>query len=81
MAVIAQTIGLKDPSGEALIDWLKQLNIKINLPSNLGALQVNASHIEKLADLAIKDPCHGSNERPVTRDDFVQIYKKAIAGA
>jgi alcohol dehydrogenase class IV len=78
MKVIAQTIGLKNGSAEGLIQWLRELNQKLGIPANLKTLNVNSSHLEKLADLAIKDPCHGSNEKPVSRSDFFKIYQEAI---
>jgi alcohol dehydrogenase class IV len=78
MKVIAETIGLKNASAEGFIIWLRDLNQKLGIPSSLKALNVNSSHIEKLSDLAIKDPCHGSNEKPVTQADFLKIYQEAI---
>jgi alcohol dehydrogenase class IV len=79
MKTIAGTIGLPNPSAETFIAWLRDLNRKLGIPSSLKALHVNESHIQKLSDLAIKDPCHGSNERPVTRADFEQIFTRAIS--
>jgi alcohol dehydrogenase class IV len=79
MKTIASTIGLKEESGAGLIAWLKGLNQKLGIPANLGALKVTREHLEKLTDLAIKDPCHGSNERPVSRNDFLAIYTRALS--
>ena len=78
MKVIAETIGLQNASAEGFIAWLRDLNQKLGIPASLKSLNVNSSHIEKLADLAIKDPCHGSNEKPVTQADFLKIYQEAI---
>jgi alcohol dehydrogenase class IV len=79
MTTIARTIGLKDETPEGFIQWLRTLNQKLGIPAKLSELNVNASHLEKLAELAIKDPCHGSNERPVTREDFLALFRKAIS--
>ncbi len=78
MKVIAETIGLKNASADGFIAWLLELNQKLGIPANLKSLGVNASHLDKLADLAIKDPCHGSNSKPVSREDFYKIYQEAI---
>jgi alcohol dehydrogenase class IV len=75
--VISQVSDLRNPSGETLIAWLRELNQKIGITANLTGLKVDRSQIEKLADLAIQDPCHASNERPVSRADFAAIYTKA----
>jgi alcohol dehydrogenase len=79
MKTIASTIGIPSPSAETFIAWLRELNRKLGIPSSLKDLKVNESHITRLSDLAILDPCHGSNERPVTRPDFEHIYKKALS--
>lgn len=75
---IASTLGLKDHSGEAVVNYLFELNSKINVPHKLGAIGVKAEHIETLADLAIADFAHPNNPKPVTREDFKQLYLKAL---
>ena len=78
MKTIADSIGLQNATADGFIAWLRELNQKIGIPANLKSLNVNATHLEKLADLAIKDPCHGSNEKPVTRQDFFNLYQEAV---
>ena len=75
---IASTLGLKDHSGEAVVNYLFELNSKINIPHKLGAIGVKAEHIEILADLAIADFAHPNNPKPVSREDFKQLYLKAL---
>jgi alcohol dehydrogenase class IV len=31
-----------------------------------------------MLDLAMADPCHGSNPRPVTRKDIEALYRKSL---
>ncbi|MBC7539924.1 MAG: iron-containing alcohol dehydrogenase [Bacteriovorax sp.] len=78
MTTIAIAIGLKDTSPEGLIAWINDLNKKLNIPSKLSTQNVNSSHLEALAELAIKDPCWPSNEKPVTKKDFLEIYSKSL---
>jgi alcohol dehydrogenase class IV len=75
---IASTLGLKDHSGKAVVNHLFELNSKINIPHKLGAIGVKAEHIETLADLAIADFAHPNNPKPVSREDFKQLYLKAL---
>ncbi len=75
---IAGTIGLQDQSGKAVVEYLFQLNSKINIPHKLGAIGVKAEHVETLADLAIADFAHPNNPKPVSREDFKQLYLKAL---
>jgi alcohol dehydrogenase class IV len=75
---IASTLELKEQSGKAVVDYLFDLNSKINVPDKLSAIGVKPDHIETLADLAIADFAHPNNPKPVSREDFKQLYLKAL---
>ena len=75
---MASTIGLKDHSGQAVVNYLFELNSKINIPHKLSAIGVKMEHIEKLADLAVADFAHPNNPKPVSREDFKQLYLRAL---
>lgn len=77
-ATMARTLGLKDESGEAVINWLFELNKKLGLPTKLSDAGVKAEHLDALADLAIADFAHPNNPKPVTREDFRRIYDEAL---
>ncbi|PKL79083.1 MAG: alcohol dehydrogenase [Candidatus Melainabacteria bacterium HGW-Melainabacteria-1] len=74
---MAVTLGLK-PSAEAFFDWLHALKAEIGIPARLAALELRSEQIPALADVAIADGCHGSNPRPVSREDFVRIFQEAL---
>lgn len=61
-----------------LIEELIALNQRLGLPTTLGEIDVKAEHLEDLADLAFADFCHPNNPKPVTREDFLVIYKEAL---
>lgn len=75
---IAHVLDLKIKSGEAVVEYLFELNDKINIPRKLGKIGVLPEHIETLADLAIADFAHPNNPKPVSREDFKQLYLKAL---
>jgi alcohol dehydrogenase class IV len=75
---IARTLELKEETGEAVVNYLFDLNSKINIPHKLGAIGVKPEHIETLADLAIADFAHPNNPKPVSREDFKELYLKAL---
>lgn len=75
---IARTLELKEESGEAVVQYLFELNSKINIPHHLRDIGVKDEHIETLADLAIADFAHPNNPKPVSREDFKQLYLKAL---
>ena len=75
---IARTLELKDEAGECVVRYLFDLNSKINIPHKLRDIGVMSEHIETLADLAIADFAHPNNPKPVSREDFRNLYSKAL---
>ncbi len=75
---IARALELKDETGEAVVNYLFNLNSKINIPHKLRDIGVKQEHIETLADLAIADFAHPNNPKPVSREDFRNLYSKAL---
>jgi alcohol dehydrogenase class IV len=75
---IARTLELKNASGEEVVKYLFDLNSKIHIPHKLREIGVKEEHIEKLADLAFADFAHPNNPKPVMREDFRNLYRKAL---
>lgn len=75
---MAHALGLKKETGEAVIQYLFDLNTKIGIPHHLRDIGVTEAHIETLADLAFADFAHPNNPKPVSREDFKQLYLKAL---
>lgn len=75
---IARTLELKEDAGKAVVKYLFDLNSNINIPHKLSEIGVKAEHVETLADLAIADFAHPNNPKPVSREDFKQLYLKAL---
>lgn len=78
LTTIARVIGLNNPCAKALVRWLHELKAEIGIPSRLGAIGVPERDLNELADLAFADFAHPNNPKPVSRDDFFRIYKKAL---
>ena len=75
---IARTLDLKDENGEAVVKYLFDLNTKVNIPHKLSDIGVKNEHIETLADLAFADFAHPNNPKPISREDFKQLYLNAL---
>ncbi len=75
---IAQVLALKEQTGEAVVNYLFQLNSDINIPHHLKEIGVKSEHIETLSDLAIADFAHPNNHKPVSRENFKELYHKAL---
>jgi alcohol dehydrogenase class IV len=75
---IARTLELKEETGAEVVNYLFELNSKVNIPHKLRDIGVKQEHIETLSDLAIADFAHPNNPKPVTREDFKSLYLKAL---
>jgi alcohol dehydrogenase class IV len=75
---IAKALNLREQSGMAVVQYLFELNEKINIPRKLSSIGVKEEHIETLSDLALADFAHPNNPKPVSRDDFKKLYLKAL---
>jgi len=75
---IARALELTDERGAAVVQFLFDLNTKIGIPLKLRDIGVKPEHVEPLADLAFADFAHPNNPKPVTRENFKQLYLKAL---
>ena len=75
---MALTMELGETTGDAVVNHLFELNKQLGLPTRLGDIGVKEEHIETLSDLALADFCHPNNPKPVTRNDFKQLYTEAL---
>ncbi|WP_343524677.1 iron-containing alcohol dehydrogenase [Pedobacter sp.] len=75
---IARTLELKEENGETVVKYLFDLNTKVNIPHKLSDIGVKNEHIETLADLAYADFAHPNNPKPVSKEDFKQLYLNAL---
>ena len=75
---LARVMELDKEDGEAVVDRLFVLNRELGLPVRLRDAGVKPEHIDTLADLAIADFCHPNNPKPVSRENFKQLYLEAL---
>ena len=75
---MARVLELKDESGEAVIQYLFDLNTKVGIPHRLRDIGVKEEHLETLADLAFADFAHPNNPKPLSRADFRMLYGEAL---
>ena len=75
---IARTLELSNETGHGVVAYLQELNSKIGIPSQLRSIGVKEEHLDTLADLALADFAHPNNPKPVSREDFRNLYSKAL---
>lgn len=67
-----------DEAAQAAIDAVKKLSVAIGIPQRLTDIGIKEENLPQLAADALIDPCTGGNPRPVTKEEILEIYKKAL---
>ena len=75
---IAVALGIGNNAGDKVVDYLFELNTRLDLPTHLSSIGVQKQHLAPLSELAYADFCHPSNPKPVTTEDFLAIYETAF---
>jgi len=75
---IARSLELKNESGKGVVDFLFELNNRIHIPLKLREIGVKTEHLSVLSELAFADFAHPNNPKPVSKDDFLNLYIAAF---
>ena len=75
---MAVALGIGNNAGDKVVDYLFELNARLDLPTHLSSIGVQKQHLVPLSELAYADFCHPSNPKPVTTEDFLAIYETAF---
>jgi alcohol dehydrogenase class IV len=69
---LAAQFGCEDP-----IEHVRDLNRQLGIAPRLRDHGIPESSLPSLADKAIQDGCHQCNPRPCTREDLLELYRRA----
>lgn len=81
---IARTLGYnvegrsEEECATFVVNALKELSRKVNIPETLGELGVKDVDFNLLADNAIKDICAPGNPVEFTKEQIIELYKKIV---
>lgn len=75
---MGDAFGLGNAAGNRVVDHLFEMNDKLGMPTKLSKINVRKEHIEELSKLAEADFCHPNNPKPVSKEDFKNLYLKAL---
>lgn len=83
--LIAEALGIQraktmSPSEavKASVAYISRLCRTVGIPNSFSAFKVNADDIDALADLALLDTCMPSNPIQPTKQEIMNVYKKAF---
>ena len=73
---LRQAMGLKP--GADLGDAIAELNADIGIPASLSAIGLTAEDAPGVVEYALKDLAHFGNPKPMSADDYAQVYEAAL---
>ena len=81
IAKLSEYLELKNPSFNSFIDWVLDLREKIKIPHKLSdCAKITDRDIEKLAPMALNDPCTPENPKKTSLDDMKLMYQRSLEG-
>jgi alcohol dehydrogenase class IV len=78
LAELARLVRAEREDAPGFVAWLEALKLTIGIPRTLRELGVREEHLERLVEVAVADGCHANNPRPVTKADFVKLFRTAL---
>jgi len=60
------------------VEKIKELSKEVGITMTISEYGVKEEDLPMLADKAMEDPCKPGNPRAVTKEDFINLYKKAM---
>ncbi len=73
---MARAMGLV--SGGDIPDAIRDMNVRLGLPTGLAAMGVQASQFDAIIAGAMADHCHKTNPRIATMDDYREMLAQAL---
>ena len=81
IAKLSEYLELKEASFNSFVDWILDLREKIKIPHKLlDCAKITDKDIEKLAPMALDDPCTPENPKKTSLDDMKLMYQHSLEG-
>ncbi len=80
LARLSHAMGLAgcDSRGTEIAEAVREMNVRLGLPSGLRAMGVGPELYERIIDGAMADHCHKTNPRIATRDEYRQMLEESM---
>lgn len=80
-ARVAEMMGYEshdtDERADKAVDGIKELNQRLDIPRRLD-LDIDEHDIERLAQISAENLSNGSNPRPMTKEDYIGLFRRLI---
>ncbi len=80
IARLSSFIGLEEANFDGFLSWVLDLRQQLNIPNDLGALNIGDEKADLVGKMAIKDPTAGGNPIALTAEEYTEVFLKAVKG-
>ena len=80
MVRLAAFIGLEDASFDGFLNWVLDLRRTVNIPNDLGALNIDDEKADLVGKMAVADPSAGGNPISLTAEEYTEVFLNAVKG-
>ena len=77
---LGRYIGLSDTGFDSFMEWVLSLRAEINIPSTLSELGIDDQQSHRIGQMAVQDPCAGTNPITYSAEDYERIFLSALTG-
>lgn len=68
----------KDEVIKTFVEKIRDLSEAVGITQTVADVGVKEKHLDMLAEKAMNDPCRPGNPREITKEEFIELYKKAM---
>ena len=80
IARLAAYMGLEDASFDGFLAWVLDLRKELNIPNDLGALNIDDEKADLVGKMAVEDPSSGGNPISLTAEEYTEVFLNAVKG-
>lgn len=80
IARLAAYMGLADASFDGFLAWVLDIRKQLNIPNDLGALNIDDERAELVGKMAVEDPSSGGNPIKLTAEEYTELFLNAVKG-
>ncbi len=80
IARLAAYMGLADASFDGFLAWVLDLRKELNIPNDLGALNIDDEKADLVGKMAVEDPSSGGNPISLTAEEYTEVFLNAVKG-
>ncbi len=80
MVRLAAYMGLADASFDGFLSWVLDIRNELNIPNDLGALNIDDQKADLVGKMAVEDPSSGGNPIQLTAEEYTELFLNAVKG-